>query len=65
MIKEYLNNFSTLSVFVMILFFIVFLFVVFQALRMGKQQSEIYSKLPIEPEIDSNQNINKRSATDG
>lgn len=65
MIKEYLINFSTLSVFVMILFFIVFLFVVFQALRMGKQQSEIYSKLPIEPEIDSNQNINKRSATDG
>lgn len=65
MIKEYLVNFSNLSVFVMILFFVVFLIVVYQALRIGKQKSEIYSKLPIESEADINENINNRRMTDG
>lgn len=65
MIKEYLVNFSNLSVFVMILFFVLFLIVVFQALRIGKKNSEIYSKLPIESEADFSKNMNKRRMTDG
>jgi hypothetical protein len=52
MIKEYMSSFNYLSIAVMILFFTLFWYLVYQALKMGRHQSEVFSKLPIENDIE-------------
>jgi hypothetical protein len=62
MIKEYISNFSYLSIAVMVLFFTLFWFLVYQAIRIGRQSSVAFSKLPLESEtkmtIESNNGRN-------
>lgn len=52
MIKEYVSSFSYLSIAVMILFFTLFWFLVYQTLKIGRKKSEEFSNLPIEAESD-------------
>ena len=55
MIKEYVSNFSYLSIAVMVLFFTLFWYLVYQALRIGRQKSEEFSKIPIENDLEKSE----------
>ena len=52
MIKEYLSSFNYLSIAVMVLFFTLFWFLVYQTLKIGRQKSEEFSNLPFKAESD-------------
>lgn len=65
MMKEYISNFSYLSIAVMMLFFTLFWFLVYQAMRMGRNSSEAFSKLPLESEAEITIESNKGRNSNG
>ena len=65
MIKEYVANFSYLSITVMILFFTLFWFLVYQTLKIGRQKSEEFSHLPIEAESNHTEEMIAKGISNG
>lgn len=65
MMKEYISNFSYLSIAVMVLFFILFWFLVYQTLKIGQKKSVEFSNLPIETDTDFSASKNQGGDSNG